>query len=612
MQVNKRLRTSNNTELQQLLHADGYQSLFDHSSEAILAIDLEGRILHMNGACQTIFPNTRECDLNISIDHIVEFNDESSFFSTLRSTETVRFTGTNSSSHRNLEINSIPIIKKNQVLGRFVQVKDRTDELEELEQLKAQKAFWESYLDHSADAIGLFDMDGNIVKLNRATEDIFLYTREELLGNGVITIPDESYRKEVDFLQRKVKSGKTVVAYETVRKRKDGKLINVEITYSPIYDHNGKMIAMTNILRDITERKKATMKLRESEAKYRLIAENTADMIRVLDLEGKVYFASPSHKLVSGRQEKHYEGKDGFHFVHPEDLHSIKTQYQKMLEAREPIHFEYREIHKDGEWIELEAQCTPVINQGEINSVVMVIRDLTERKQTEELLRNSDKLAVIGQMAASIAHEIRNPLTSLKGFLQFFHSNSKDDEKDYYELMLSELERINLIVSEFLMLAKPQTANYKETPIDTLFSHLLSLIDSQAIMENIEITTDFEGGLPAVLGDENQLKQAFLNFIKNALEATASGGTVDLTLKKEGTHICIHIKDNGCGIAEENLKNLGKPFFSTKETGTGLGLMISQKIIANHKGTIDITSEDRKGTTVTIKLPIVSKGARNK
>ncbi|WP_408006231.1 PAS domain S-box protein [Pseudalkalibacillus sp. A8] len=590
-----------------MIPTDTYQCLFDYSSDAIWAVNLEGMILHMNSACQTLSPHNYEHSLYASISQILSLDDESSFFDSMRSLETHSFTGTleDDRSLRNLELNSIPIIKHNQVMGRFIQAKDRTEQLEEFEQLKSEKAYWESFINHSSDAIGLFDMEGNIVKLNRATEDIFLYTKEELLGNKVITIPDESYRKEVEFLQRKVRSGKSVVEYETVRKRKDGKLINVAITYSPIFDQKGKMIAIANILRDITERKKATMELRESEAKYRLIAENTGDMIRVRDLGGKITFASPSHQLILGREEKDYIKEDGFCFVHPDDLPKVKTHLEKLMETKHPINFEYRELHKDGHWIMLEAHCTPVTNHsGEINSIVTVIRDLTERKETEELLRNSDKLAVIGQMAASIAHEIRNPLTSLKGFLQFFHSNSEESKKHYYKLMLSELERINVIVSEFLMIAKPHTSHFKKTSINILLNNLLTLVESQAVMENIEITTDFGDGLPLIHGDENQLKQAFLNFIKNAIEATSPGGNVSITLRKEDQYICINIKDEGCGIPEENLEKIGTPFFTTKNTGTGLGLMISQKIIDNHKGIIHFTSEDQAGTIVTIKLPI--------
>ncbi|MGM7701400.1 PAS domain S-box protein [Pseudalkalibacillus sp. Hm43] len=609
MYSNKRLKALEcSSDIHQLLNSDMYQSLFEHNSDAIWAIDLNGMVLQVNQAGRTLLPADSKEYFYTPIHEWITFDDENELYETLYSEDTHHYKGKMKTRHSEksivFEMTSIPIIIRDEIIGRFIQTKDRTEELKETKDLKSENAYWESFINHSADAIGLFDMDGNILKLNRATEDIFLYSREELLGGKVVTIPDESYREEVDFLQRKVKSGKSVVEYETVRKRKDGQLIDVAITYSPIYDENGEMIAMANILRDITERKKNVEVLRESEAKYRLIAENTADMIRVLDLDNSILYASPSHKMILGRSESDYQFRNGFQYVHPLDLSSANELYQQMIKMKQPVNIEYREQNAKGEWIPVEARCMPVLDEnGTITSIVMVIRDLTERKNTEELLRNSDKLAVIGQLAASIAHEIRNPLTSLKGFLQYFHSNGDDLTKTYYELMLSEVERINLIVSEFLLLAKPQTSKFSETHIHHLLSHLLALVDSQAIMENVEISFDIENDIPTIYCDGNQLKQVFLNYIKNGIEACSYGGKIDVSVKREAEGIVVLIKDNGKGISKEDLEKIGTPFFTTKENGTGLGLMISQKIISNHKGHVHYESKVGEGTTVKIHLP---------
>ncbi|WP_257347179.1 PAS domain-containing sensor histidine kinase [Pseudalkalibacillus decolorationis] len=473
--------------------------------------------------------------------------------------------------------------------------------------LHIDHTYWKSFIDHSADAIGLFDFNGNILKLNKATETIFGYSRDELIGSKVITIPDESYRHEVEHLQERVKAGETIVDFESVRKKKDGTLIDVSITYSPILNRDGKVIAMANLVKDITAQKNARVKLQESEAKYRLIAENTDDLIRVLDLDGFITYASPSHERTLGRAPAFYEQARDFNYIHSHDYPVIVEQFKTLIKEKIPIYLEYRELHRDGHQIALEAKCTPVINEANrIDSIVMVIRDLTERKQTEELLRNSDKLAVIGQMAASIAHEIRNPLTSLKGFLQFFHSNSSSGSKNYYELMLSELERINLIVSEFLLLAKPQVVKFEKTCIKRLLNHILTLTNTQAIVDNIEIVTDYSDNIPTIECDENQLKQAFLNYLKNAIEASCAGGKIFVTLYKEDDYLKVQFKDTGDGMPEKTLSMIGTPFFSTKDKGTGLGLMISQKIIANHKGTVNFDSKENVGTTITITLPISS------
>ncbi|MCF6137336.1 PAS domain S-box protein [Pseudalkalibacillus berkeleyi] len=610
MYSNKKYKASNNSSIKDLLNSDMYKSLFDYNCDAIWAINLDGMILKINDAAKSMFKMKENQYLHTAINLWIEIDDETLFFDCLSSSKPHMFKGKLDTEelYITLEMTSIPIIIDSEIIGRFIQMKDRTIETREVDHMRSENAYWESFMNHSTDAIGLFDLDGNIIKLNRATEDIFLYSREELLGNKVITIPDESYRDEVEFLQRKVKSGKSVVEYETIRKRKDGKLIDVAITYSPLYDFEGNMIAMANILRDITERKNAENELRDREAKYRLIAENTADLIRVLDLNNTITYTSPSHTWMLGRDTDKYQYGDGFQFVHPLDHHHLNALYEEMLTTKQPLNIEFREQHASGEWIPLEARCMPVLDQNHnVTSVVMVIRDLSERKNTEELLRNSDKLAIIGQLAASIAHEIRNPLTSLKGFLQFFYSNGDELSRNYYELMLSEVERINLIVSEFLLLAKPQSSNFKETEINELFNHLLALVDSQAIMENVELSLEIDEEIPKIYGDSNQLKQVFLNYIKNAIEACSTGGQIDISVSTKLDMVEIKIKDNGSGIKEDHLNKIGTPFFTTKEKGTGLGLMISERIISNHKGTVRFESKEGLGTTVTIHIPYQKK-----
>ncbi|WP_349407330.1 PAS domain S-box protein [Pseudalkalibacillus sp. SCS-8] len=605
MYSNRKMTSQTQThDLQQLLQSSMYQTLFELNDDAIWAIDLEGMIINVNKAGKSIMRKMKEHP--VALNELIIFHDEETFFNGMHLRDTQRLKGIIKSESKDnmIDISSIPILYDGEVIGRFVQAKAVDDEISQKNDSKVANTYWESFINHSADAIGLFDLDGNIIKLNQATEDIFLYSREELIGSKVVTIPDESYRKEVEFLQRKVKSGKSVVEYETVRKRKDGKLIDVAITYSPIYDEDGEMIGMANILRDITERKKSELELRESEAKYRLIAENTADMIRVITVDNEIIYISPSHQMILGKEVEDYPSGDVFANVHPDDREELSTNYNEMLHKKQPINIEFRERHSNGNWIPLEARCMPVLNKkNEITSIVMVVRDLTERKDTEELLRNSDKLAVVGQLAASIAHEIRNPLTSLKGFLQYFHSNGDELSKNYYELMLSEVDRINMIVSEFLLLAKPQVSKFKETQLDHMLTHVLTLIDSQALMEGIEVNVDMDEDLPAIFCDENQLKQVLLNYTKNAIEACSYGGKIQISLRKNQKHIHIIIEDNGCGISEDDLDKIGTPFFTTKDNGTGLGLMISKKIISNHDGTVTFESEIDKGTKVTISLP---------
>jgi signal transduction histidine kinase len=170
--------------------------------------------------------------------------------------------------------------------------------------------------------------------------------------------------------------------------------------------------------------------------------------------------------------------------------------------------------------------------------------------------------------------------------------------------MLSELNRIEYIISEFLVLAKPQNVVYKERDVRPLLEHIIALAETHAIMHNVQIAAVYEKELPLVKCEENQLKQVFLNLLKNAVEAMSGGGEVRVEVRwEQQKNLLIRFVDQGCGIAEERIPKLGEPFYTTKEKGTGLGLMVSYKIIENHGGTINVISRERKGTTFEIRLP---------
>lgn len=246
------------------------------------------------------------------------------------------------------------------------------------------------------------------------------------------------------------------------------------------------------------------------------------------------------------------------------------------------VHVDHRDfvqiVRLDGQVIEVSALATPIDWFGKIARQVL-LRDITQQKRNEELLIRSEKLAVIGQLAAGVAHEIRNPLTSIKGFVQLLQSRTTDNQ-EYYKIILSELNRINDIVSEFMVYAKPDVIVFKMRNIEVILLNVITLMRSQALMRNIQLSSEFEHDIPLIHCDENRLKQVFINLIKNAIEAMPSGGSILIRVKyKNGKKIRVFIMDQGEGIPKKLISKLGEPFFTTKEGGTGLGLMICNKII---------------------------------
>lgn len=275
----------------------------------------------------------------------------------------------------------------------------------------------------------------------------------------------------------------------------------------------------------------------------------------------------------------------------------------------------------DGEEVQFELDWTnettilvslrPINKDGKVHEIVGTGVDISEKKrmektlkESESMLRRSEKLSVVGELAAGIAHEIRNPLTTLKGFVQLM---KQDNPKvSYMDLLFEELQRIELITNELLSLAKPQAVKLNKVNIVTLVHNTVEILTPQAIMNDIQIFTVSKHHPIYLMCEENQLKQAMINILKNAIEAMPDGGTIHVSIQANSLkEVHIIIRDEGCGIPEELLPRLGEPFYTLKEKGTGLGLMISQKIIKEHQGNFQIQSKVGEGTVVHIQLPLI-------
>ncbi|WJQ11527.1 ATP-binding protein [Geobacillus stearothermophilus] len=257
----------------------------------------------------------------------------------------------------------------------------------------------------------------------------------------------------------------------------------------------------------------------------------------------------------------------------------------------------------DGELKTFDVIKVPLFEEnGARKGLLTIGRDITQQKRAEELLLKKEKLSVLGELAAGIAHEIRNPLTSMKGFIQMMQE-TREVNDDYMRIMLSELGRINQIVSELLVLAKPQSHNYRPFLLSEAVSYVISLIGHEATLNNVLISVHNNAPKACVYGDQNQIVQVLLNVMKNAIEAMPGGGSLYFRVSEAGGTVYLDIADTGIGISKERLQKIGEPFFTLKEKGMGLGLTTSMKIIQEHKGTMQIESEVGKGTIVHLTLP---------
>ncbi|OBZ15299.1 PAS domain-containing sensor histidine kinase [Bacillus sp. FJAT-27264] len=332
------------------------------------------------------------------------------------------------------------------------------------------------------------------------------------------------------------------------------------------------------------------------------VINGTSDAIHTMDMNGQILSTNRAFEELYGWSVN--ESTEKTPYLVPATAFKLEAERLEELKKGKVLPpVETLRLKKDGSIVEVSVSTSVIRDEeGKPLSFVHVSRDMTERNRIEELLRRSEKLTTVGQLAAGVAHEIRNPLTTLRGFLQL-QQEKKVLIPLHIELMLSELERINLIVSEFLILSKPQAVHFQQKDVRFILSDVISLLDSQAHLFDIEFAARFSDEPATVHCEENQLKQVFINIVKNAIEAMPQGGTITLEQYTADHSVVIVIADEGDGIPEEMLPKLGEPFFTNKETGTGLGLMVSQRIIQAHKGTMEITSEVGSGAKVTITMP---------
>ncbi|ARU60764.1 hypothetical protein CBW65_06425 [Tumebacillus avium] len=463
----------------------------------------------------------------------------------------------------------------------------------------------ESFLQHSADAIWMVDLEERVLQINPAFEALFGWVEEEVLGKRLPIIPD-FLAAEMHKLHQQIKAGQSMRGYETQRICCDGRLIHVSATLSPVRNTQGEVIGISGTCRDISHIKRSEEELRKTKEQLEAIIRNSADAIWLVDLEERVLQINPAFEALFGWSEAEVVGK---HLpIIPDFLsEEIYRLHQEIKAGQSMRGYETQRICKDGRLIYVSATLSPVRNTlGEVIGFSGTCRDISQNKRSEELLIQTEKLSIAGQLAAGLAHEIRNPLTALKGFVQLMQVGQETHRK-YLEVMESELSRIEMIVSELLVLAKPQANSFKRMDLVSILRDVLTLSETQAILHNVQIRAELLEELPEIDCDHNQLKQVFINFIKNAIEAMPDGGVIHISaelLAAEQPQIRIRVQDEGTGIPQEHLTHLGEPFYTTKTKGTGLGLMVSKKIIEGHRGRLEITSEVGMGTTVDVYLPL--------
>ena len=474
---------------------------------------------------------------------------------------------------------------------------------------------------------GLFtiDKDARITSFNRSAERITGFKKEEVLNKKCYTILRSNLCKSKCLLKSTLETGESMFNFDAIIKNKEGKEIPVNVTTSALRTKDNVIIGALEIFRDLTERKKLWDELREERDKARQYLSVARVMIVALDREGRITLINKMGCEVLGYKEKAIIGKNWFDICVPERMREeVKRVFQKMMAGEVEIaeYYENPISIRSGEERIIAWHNTLVRDKkGYVIGTLSSGEDITDRKQTEEELLRSEKLASVGQLAAGVAHEVNNPLAGIlvyiKLLLKKYEQNKLQNKqtKEQLEKIARETERCSRIIKNLLDFSRQSEATFRPVDINQVVEATFSIVGHQISLENIKIKKELGRYLPPIMGDFDQLQQALMNIVLNAAQAMPNGGDLTVTTStalgiKIGRSLYntvrIDISDTGVGIPKENLNRLFTPFFSTKEKGKGIGLGLSvvHGIIERHHGKIEIESNPGTGTKFSIFLGI--------
>lgn len=492
------------------------------------------------------------------------------------------------------------------------------------------------------DTIVTFDEDGTIISVNPSVRNMFGYEEDDLIGSSIEVLL-HSVESEV--------SGETPITFdmlmpnfigrmiEAKAKRKNNIIFPVDLYIGDAMVEDYQLFVCT--IRDISERKevellrkqqvdqlehaveertlellsmnhqlhrereeksRVTDDLMLSEGRFQQIFEASPCMMAIRSLQNPVFIAVNKNWVASTGYTMEELKEDGYQWEISKDINGIEEKFHEN-EWQTP--FKNQRVFftlKNGEQKQ-GLLSTEIITIENKNCVLIVLNDITERLAFEKEMARLDQLNLVGEMAAGIAHEIRNPMTTVHGFLQIGKSNPSNLSLEHMELMIDELDRANKIIKEFLTLAKNKTSDKRKYSLNKIIEIIYPLINAEALLTGKKVNLQLDD-CPELYLDEKEIRQLLLNLALNGLEAMDAEGILTIRTFCQEQHLVLEIIDSGTGIDEEILNKLGTPFFTTKDNGTGLGLAVCYRIAERHKARIKVKTSEN-GTRFSVYFEIV-------
>ena len=497
------------------------------------------------------------------------------------------------------------------------------------------QAYLAAIIESSDDAIVSKDLNGIVTSWNSSAERIFGYTSEEAVGKHISLIIPEERLKEEDYIISQIRKGEKVDHFQTVRRAKDGRLIDLSVTVSPIKNGEGKIIGASKVARDITDLKRANFALTQSDAKWKTITEAMPQLVWIdRGEDGYCEYLSSQWEEYTGIPTEKLLGFEWLKFLHPDDQGRTAKAWQAAVEGKADYNIEYRIKRHDGQYRWFKVRGVPIKDEsGKILTWYGTCTDIQELMDAKEYAEAAS--IAKSEFLANMSHEIRTPMNAVIGLANILAVSQPltQQQREFIKTLQISADALLSLINDLLDIAKieARTVELESVPfsLTQLIEEVVSMMGVRVKEKGMELFVDSTCAEAHVyLGDPLRMRQIILNLCSNAVKFTESG-KIEIIVKCETTKlpdtdtICIIVKDTGIGIAQDKLDIIFQKFMQAdtsinrKYGGTGLGLAITKTLVELMQGTIAVESNPGKGSAFTVCLPLkvadraIAKSANN-
>jgi len=514
-------------------------------------------------------------------------------------------------------------LTKAQLIGELMALHQKIEELQSNKgiALNESQQQMEQVIELLPDATLVINMRGEVVFWNKAMQEMTGVPKDEIIGKGdyEYALPFYGYRRPIliDMVLMSEREYSEIQDKYDFIGQEDSNLsgeVYVPNTYggkgaylwgyaSLLYDRQGRVYGAIQSIRDISDRKQTEVALRHAEERFGKAFMVSPIPMAISEQKKGIYLdVNDSFLQATGYSRREMIGASSLDQKFWVDA-TQRDEILRLLQNGEKVRNREIKYYTSQGQERLALLSVEAILINKTACLVTMFLDITEHRQMEKDIARLDRLNLIGEMAASIGHEIRNPMTAVRGFIQLLNEQERyQQDKAYFDIMLEELDRANEIISEYLRMARDKIVNLRPHSVDQVVRAIAPMLEADANYRGMTIELNL-GNPPLPLIDENEIRQLLMNIARNGMEAMSPGGILTISTSSEGKEVILSIKDQGHGLPANLLEKLGTPFVTTKDEGTGLGLAVSYSVVARHNARIDYeTSPD--GTTFHIYFPL--------